>query len=469
MRAARLTIACALLLAACTSGSGGTSPSPAVSATPPEATSGSAVSSPTATAGKVDRAADWPTYHGHPDRSGVSSGMRPVRGTPHVVHALKLDGQVYASPVVLDGIVVVATENNTVYAFNPNLTQRWKRNLGSPSRAGERGCGNIDPLGITGTPVAERATGSVFVSPELGGPPRHLLVALDIRTGAVKWSRSIDLPGVEARAMQERGALTVAGGRVWVPFGGLAGDCGGYKGRLVGVPLNGVGAPTSYTVPTTREGGIWTPPGPSVDAAGNLFVAVGNGEAGQGDPYDFSDSVLKIGADGTLRDSYSPSTWATDNEADLDLGSQGPALVGSRWVFIAGKSGFGYVLRQRALGGIGGEVSRTKLCSSYGGTAVDGDVVYVPCEDGVRAVRIDGSGTMHVRWHASVSGSPVIGGGRVWSLDPDRGTLHSLDPKTGDSLASVLVGATSRFATPALTARDVLIPTLQGITVVRTS
>ena len=35
--------------------------------------------------------------------------------------------------------------------------------------------------------------------------------------------------------MQERGALTVSGGRVWVPFGGLAGDCGGYKGRVVGV------------------------------------------------------------------------------------------------------------------------------------------------------------------------------------------------------------------------------------------
>ncbi len=55
--------------------------------------------------------------------------------------------------------------------------------------------------------------------------------------------------------MQERGALTITGGKVWIPFGGLAGDCGGYKGRVVGVNLDGTGDPIAYTVPTTREAG----------------------------------------------------------------------------------------------------------------------------------------------------------------------------------------------------------------------
>jgi outer membrane protein assembly factor BamB len=457
----------AAVLAGCTS-SGGDGASPAPSATAPA--TGVATSSAPASASSATAAApaDWPMYHRSLDRAGVSPDMPAVAGALRVVQRLKLDEAMYASPVVVGGTVIAASEGNTVYAFDLDGRQQWTRNLGAPSPAGERPCGNIDPLGITGTPVV--ANGVVYVAPELGGPPRHRLVALDLKTGAVKWQRSIDLPGVETKAMQERGALTVSGGRVWVPFGGLAGDCGGYNGRVVGVPLDGSGAATAYTVPTSREAGIWTPPGPAVDSAGNLYVAVGNGESGVGDKYDFSDSILKIGTNAKLADSYSPKTWPTDNDADLDLGSQGPALVGP-WVFSAGKSGTAYVLRRDHLGGIGGEVSQAKVCTSFGGTAVVASVVYVPCTDGVRAVRIDDSGKLHVLWHAgsSIAGSPVVGGGRIWALDQAAGVLHALDPNTGKTLEQVSVGETSRFATPALYGRDVLVPTLAGLTVVRTS
>jgi outer membrane protein assembly factor BamB len=453
----------ALVAATGCSGGGPAGPS---GVPPAPAPPSSSASSPTATGG-APAVADWPTYHGTADRAGVSRDMPAVAGL-RVLTALKLDGAVYASPIVAGGLTVVATENDTVYAFDGAYRQVWTRHLGNPSPAGERPCGNIDPLGITGTPVYDH--GLVYVSPEYGGPPRHELTALDLRTGAVRWRRDIDLPGTETRAMQERGALTVAGGRVWVPFGGLAGDCGGYKGRVVGTRLDGTGAPVSYTVPTTREAGIWTPPGPVVDARGDLYVAVGNGESGVGDPYDHSDSVLRLGPDGRLLDSFSPSSWPTDNDADLDLGSQGPTLVGD-WVFSAGKSGTGYVLRRDHLGGIGGQVSAAEVCRSFGGTAVSGDVVYVPCTDGIRALRIDAAGRLGVLWHAdgALAGSPVVGGGRVWTLDQDGGVLHALDPGSGRSREQVAVGATSRFATPALTGRDVLVPTLTGLTVVRTS
>jgi outer membrane protein assembly factor BamB len=101
---------------------------------------------------------------------------------------------------------------------------------------------------------------------------------------------------------------------------------------------------------------------------------------------------------------------------------------------------------------------------------VSGDVVYVPCTDGVRAVQIDDAGTMHVRWHAdsAVTGSPVVGGGRVWSVDPN-GTLHALDPETGESAQQVSIGVTSRFATPAIYGKYVLVGTLEGLAVVSTS
>jgi hypothetical protein len=254
-----------------------------------------------------------------------------------------------------------------------------------------------------------------------------------------------------------------------VPFGGRTGDCGDYKGRVVGVRLDGSGSPIAYTVPTTREAGIWAPPGASVDLAGHLLVAVGNGESGVGDPYDYSDSVLSIDpSTARLVDSFSPTAWATDNDGDLDLGSQGPALVGSTWVFIAGKSGTGYVLRQGKLGGIGSQVSDLNMCASFGGTAVDGSVVYVPCTDAVRAVRIAADGSMGLLWHADggIAGSPVVGGGRVWALDQSAGILHGLDPATGKSDLQVRVGETSRFATPALSGTHVLVPTLAGLTIV---
>jgi hypothetical protein len=457
---AAAALAALLVLSACSSAvtpSGSALRSAPSSAAPQPAESTAAVTSP-----------DWPTYHGNKARSGYASAM-PTATTLRLIAKPTLDGQVYGSPIVVRGITVVATENNSVYAFDASLRQLWKRNLGTPARRSELPCGNIDPLGITGTPAYDGGTGYVFVAPELGGPPRHQLVALRLSDGSVAWRRSLDLTGVDRTAMQQRGALTVTGGRVWVPFGGLAGDCGNYKGRIIGDPVGGVGANVNYTVPTAREAGMWTPPGPSVDSSGYLYVSVGNGAAtSSSDGYDHSDSVLKLSPSTARVVSYfAPRSWASDNAADLDLGSQGPALVGP-WVFIAGKSGTAYVLERSALGGIGGQVSSAAVCRSFGGTAVVGSTVYVPCTDGVRAVRIDSTGHLHVLWHAAsgTAGSPVAGGGRVFALDQGAGVLHALDPASGASRAALAVGAVSRFATPAVSGDRLIVPTLTGITVV---
>jgi len=98
-------------------------------------------------------------YHGYPDRRGVSADMPAVHGTPRVVHRLRLDGKVYASPIVAGGVIVVATEHDVVYGFDRDFKQLWKRTLGTPaSAATELPCGNIDPLGITGTPIASGST-----------------------------------------------------------------------------------------------------------------------------------------------------------------------------------------------------------------------------------------------------------------------------------------------------------------------
>ena len=145
------------------------------------------------------------------------------------------------------------------------------------------------------------------------------------------------------------------------------------------------------------------------------------------------------------------------------------ALVGAKWAVLGGKSGPVYVLRQGKLGGIGGQVSAANICASYGGSAVSGSVVYLPCEDGVAAVRVDAAGRLHKLWQAdgSITGSPVIGGGRVWALDQFGGVLHALNPANGSTLERVSVGVTSRFATPAIYGSLLLVPTMTGVTFVK--
>ena len=416
-----------------------------------------------ATATHPDPLTPWPTYHGDVLRTGGAAASAAPSGTLRAT-TVTLDGQVYASPIVAGDLVIVATEGNGVYGLDPTGHIRWHVSLGAPTPRSGLPCGNIDPIGITGTPHYDRDTDTVYLVTSTGPTADHTLVALDPADGRVRWRRSVDLPGVDHTAMQQRGALTVTGGRVWVPFGGLAGDCGDYLGRVVGVPVGG-GAPVVYTVPTGREGGIWTPPGPTV-YHGDLLVAVGNGES-TGGAYDHSDAVLRLRGT-TLVDSFSPTTWASDNASDLDLGSQGAAVVQDRWVFQAGKSGTAYVLRADHLGGIGGQVSKTQLCASYGGTAVDGDVVYVPCTDGVAAVRIAGDGHLSVLWRAAstVTGSPVYAGNRVYAMDPGGGRLAVLDAATGATLQSVPVGVASRFATPAISGGRLYVGTLTGLAVV---
>ena len=76
---------------------------------------------------------------------------------------------------------------------------------------------------------------------------------------------------------------------------------------------------------------------------------------------------------------------------------------------------------------------------------------------------------LNLVWHAEPNGSPVVGGGRVWTLDVADGVLHALDPSTGRTLERLPVGEVTRFATPALYDRYVLVPTTAGLVIVRTS
>lgn len=421
-----------------------------------------------ASPGKVAPAASWPTYHGRNDRAGWVPGFPDPR-KPATAWSVKLDGAVYGQPIVAGGTAYVGTENDTVYALDPATgRQRWKRHLATPVPLSKLPCGNIDPLGITGTPAYDPATRTVFVAAESTGV-RHTLVALNADDGGVRFSRNLDVAsGRDPRAEQQRGALAVAGGRVYVPFGGLDGDCGDYVGYITASRTDGSGGVSSYAIPTSRQGGMWAPSGPAIDAAGDVYVASGNG-ASFGGPYDGSDSVVRLSPDLSHRIGYfAPKSWGEENSEDQDLGSTGPLLLPGGKALIAGKTGDVYLLDTANLGGIGGQLASLPGCVSFGGMARAGSSAFLPCQNGVQRIDVSGD-ALHRVWTASSSvvGSPVVGGNTVWTLDAKAGVLHALSRSNGHSVASVNVGPTSRFASPSLVESLVLVPTMHGVVAVR--
>lgn len=410
-----------------------------------------------------DASSAWTTYH----RDNLRTGFIASTPDPHSLAKTwqtALDGAVYAEPLVVGQHVIVATEGDSLYALDPMTGKiQWHTNVGTPVPHSALPCGDIDPLGITGTPVYDPATQLVFAVAEVTGPA-HILVGVDVTTGQVKVRRSADIAGMDPAAHQQRSALTLANGMVYIPYGGLAGDCSDYIGRVIASHTDGQGALLSYTVPTSREGGIWTPPGASVDAAGNLYVSVGNGAVTSGQ-WDHSDSVLKLSPTLHLEDDFAPSTWAEENANDADLGSQGPVLLPNGFIFAAGKSGNGYVLHANALGGVGGQVDGQSVCVSFGGAASVGNTIFVPCINGLLQINITADGHLQSGWHASsaITGSPIIGGHTVYSISND--TLYALNENTGQVVASLNVGAqTNRFATPTLSGTRLFVGTYAGIT-----
>ena len=80
------------------------------------------------------RAADWPTYHGDNARTGVASS--PALGQLSRAWSARLDGRIYASPLIAGGRVIAATENNSVYAFDGQGKRLWRRHIGTPVSGG---------------------------------------------------------------------------------------------------------------------------------------------------------------------------------------------------------------------------------------------------------------------------------------------------------------------------------------------
>jgi PQQ-like domain len=392
---------------------------------------------------KRGRAANWPTYHGNVARTGVDV-TSPLLGQVRRTWTRQVDAPVYGEPLAVGSRVYAATENNTVYALSARSGKVvWRKHLGPPVDGSTLPCGNILPItGITGTPAISRDR--LYVVVFLSGY-RHVLYGLQLKKGKIEMRRGIDAPGSDPRVHQQRGALSVANARVYVPYGGLAGDCGPYKGRVVSVRTQGKPKKLTFTVGVNREGGIWAPSGAAVDRGGDLFVASGNGDSGG---FDYGNAVLRLSPKLKQTQFFRSPNGGNLNLSDTDLGSTGPTLLGGNRLFVIGKDGVGVLLDANHLGGVGGQLFEQKICSGgYGGMAYRDPFIYVPCSDRLVALRLSGN-SFSVAWKAGTSaGSPIVSGGAVWTID-QGGKLHAYAPDSGTELAGFDLGSVTHFPSP---------------------
>jgi outer membrane protein assembly factor BamB len=442
-----LALSMALVEVAC----GGATP---VSVAPPSASASRTAASPS-----PQLAADWPQYHRNAARTGLGPAQ-PALSSPHVAWTADVDGAVYASPLIVAGHVLVATENNSVCSLDLFTgAVVWSMHLGDPVDASTLPCGDIFPVsGITGTPAADTAAGRLYVVAFMRDY-HHVLFTLSLVDGKVVGQQGIDPPGSQPSVEQERGALALGSGYLYVPFGGLYGDCGNYNGYLEAVPLAG-GPVVAYRVPSSREAGIWSAAGPTIAASGSVYVVTGNGASRSA--FDYSNSVVELSADLTSVQSYfAPSDWISLNASDTDLGSVGATLLPSLGVVVAiGKEGVAYLLKADQLGAVGGQVASQRVCAgAWGGTAWSGSTVFIPCADGLVALSVTPT-SLSVAWTAShpVLGSPIVAAGAVWAIEPDSARLYALDPSSGAEIYSTDLGAARHFSTPAATEGFVVAP-----------
>jgi outer membrane protein assembly factor BamB len=415
---------------------------------------------------RVGNHANWPMYHADARRSGSVTGL-PAAGRLAIGWSRRLNGAVYGQPLVIGDTVIAATEHDTVYGLGlASGRVRWATHVGTALPLSSQPCGNIDPLGITSTPILYR--GLVYALAQ-DGRTRHVLVGLDPASGRVRYRRSVPSPDRKPAYDQQRAALAAGNGLIYVAFGGHYGDCGPYVGSVVGVPAAGGGSKlvVSYKVPASRLAGIWATGGPVIDASGTVYVGVGNG--GTSAPYDYSDSVTALSPRLQRTAVFAPARWLADNRSDLDLGSMTPALTSAGQILTVGKRGIGYLLSAPGLGGIGGQIAKLRICPAYGGAAVRGDTVIVPCASGGPAAVATSGSQLKVAWRgpSSADGSPVIGGGAVWVTDTASGVLYELSPRTGGVRHKIRLGSElAHFASPSLSGRLVLVGTLHGVVAV---
>jgi len=323
------------------------------------------------------------TYHNNLSRDGANSHEFALTtanvktATFGKLFSCTVDGAIYAQPLwvpqlTINGakhnVIIVATQHDSIYAFDADSNANpcvalWHANLIDTAHGGTagetsvpssgptalvgRGSGDIVPeVGITGTPVIDPSTNTLYVVSKSvipAGPTFfQRLHGLDITAGNEKLNGnkpvtiSATYPGTadggttvafDPRNDGQRAGLTLLpNGIVYVAWASHE-DATPYHGWVIGFDKTSLSLLTAYNdSPNGRQGGIWMAGGaPAADSNNNLYVISGNGN--YDGITDFGDSILKLSSGLALVDAFTPSVQQTLDQSDLDLGSGGAAIL----------------------------------------------------------------------------------------------------------------------------------------------
>ena len=349
------------------------------------------------------------TQHNDAQRSGLQPSERELNtGNVNTTHfglltRLAVDGEVYAQPLFITNevqrnLVIVATERNSVYAFDADTFQKvWSLEAGAghplgfgvpipqPDIGNHGSFGNnMNMSGISSTPVIDPVANVVYVEafsavdpstgadvqmptcgtqdcPTLAQPPhvyRHKLYVINLASGAI--ANSVVIGGSTAgvtfdpRMQLQRPGLLFLNNSVYVAFGAYT-DSPPYRGWVFKYANNLTQTPAMFV--TTNEtgsgvvgGGIWQSGQGLVTDGTKIYLQTGNGNFNGTTMW--GDTVLALSPTTLARlDSFTP--WNQDNirAGDLDLASSGPTLIDNNRLITGGKPGVMYVLNRSDLGG----------------------------------------------------------------------------------------------------------------------
>jgi hypothetical protein len=347
-------------------------------------------------------------------------------------------GNVYAQPLYIEGgangpMVIAVTEANNVYALNATTGGViWQRNLGTPVPLSRLGCGNIDPVGITATPVVDLASRALFIdaftTPDGGTTKKHLIFSLNVDTGATNAGWPVDVNTAahyssltfDSSVQEDRGALALVGNRVYVAYSAYVGDCGNYHGWVVGVDINNPGDVLAWAT-TALGGGIWGHGGVASDGT-NMFVVTGN-TFNTGGNWMGGEGIIRLQAGpvwtGQTTDYWAPTNWFSLDNSDTDVGGVSATIVDvpgaspSQLVLALGKDSNAYLINRTNLGGITAPVAQANVSGINRGTSAvtyhTGQGTYIAFHNDagtIRAYRITPTNppTIVFAWSQSQSG-----------------------------------------------------------------
>jgi hypothetical protein len=389
-----------------------------------------------------------------------------------LLHTITVDGDVFAQPLLVHGlrladgsmhdVLVVATSNNSVYAFDAQTyAQLWQVNLGPAQSSSDVGCGDVNPkYGIGSTPVVvrERGRAALFVVDAIEPTKNdfHTRVhALDMADGHdLRTPAEINPSATLSDGSQltfdkknqwVRSGLLVSGRSLWVNVGS---HCDHNAGTISGWTLRydtQLGVLSSFhTIETpagTELASIWMSGyAAAVDTDGTVFAVTGNGNFAKGGK-DWGESVLHLAADGTtLLDYFAPAAYRSLNNFDTDFGSGGvlllPVLAGQSAPPMAvamGKDATMYLLDRTKLGreskNDAGALQAQRLASSgngiWGGPAywtspAGGTVFYENANSNLKAFRLATGSTPSLTQFAT--GTTTSGNGGATPIVSSNGS-----------------------------------------------